>query len=92
MSDSKSKFPDFKEISTMTSKFFKDIKNSIEEIIGDYKKKRDEKPAPQRAKPEHTKPHTATTKTTVEKTPAETKIEKTTKTTKPRKPKEETKD
>lgn len=43
-----SKFPDLKEIGSMASKLFGDVKNSITEIVADYKKKRpkQEKPAP----------------------------------------------
>jgi hypothetical protein len=40
MSDNKSKMPDFKELASMTSKFFKDMKASLGEIIQDYKKGR----------------------------------------------------
>ncbi|MGC1181985.1 hypothetical protein [Legionella sp.] len=40
MSDTKSKFPNFKELSSMTGKLFKDIKTSVGEIIEDYKKTR----------------------------------------------------
>ncbi len=40
VSDLKSKMPDFKEISSMAGKFFKDLKNSIDGIVQDYKKKR----------------------------------------------------
>lgn len=40
MSDFKSKLPDFKELGSMTSKLFKGIKSSVEEIIRDYKEKR----------------------------------------------------
>lgn len=40
MSDFKSKLPDFKELSSMTSKLYKGIKTSVEEIIQDYKQKR----------------------------------------------------
>lgn len=42
MSDFKSKLPDLKELSSMTGKLFKGIKNSVEEIIQDYKSKRAE--------------------------------------------------
>lgn len=42
MSDFKSKLPDFKELTSMTSKLFKGIKSSVEEIIKDYKDKRAE--------------------------------------------------
>lgn len=48
MSDFKSKLPDFNELTSMTGKLFKGIKNSIGEIIHDYKAKR--------AEPEETKP------------------------------------
>lgn len=41
MSNSKSKFPDLKELTAMAGKFFNDIKHSVTEIIADYKKKRD---------------------------------------------------
>lgn len=42
MSDFKSKLPDFKELTSMTSKLYKGIKNSVQEIIQDYKDKRAE--------------------------------------------------
>lgn len=45
MSDLKSKLPDFKEITSIASKLFKDVKTSVCEIIDEYKKKReDEEP------------------------------------------------
>lgn len=40
MSDSKSKFPDLQELASMTSKLFRGVKNSVDEIIQDYKQKR----------------------------------------------------
>lgn len=40
MKDFKEKLPDFKEVTSIASKLFKDVKNSICEIINDYKKKR----------------------------------------------------
>ncbi len=40
MSDFKSKLPNFEEITSMTSKLFKGIKKSVDEIIHDYKEKR----------------------------------------------------
>ncbi|MFA5960112.1 MAG: hypothetical protein WC785_06310 [Tatlockia sp.] len=40
MSDSKSKMPDFKEISAIAGKLFTDIKKSVSEIMDNYKKKR----------------------------------------------------
>jgi len=45
MSDLKSKLPDFKEVTSMATKLFKDVKTSVSEIIGDYKKKRAEEAA-----------------------------------------------
>lgn len=39
MSDFKAKLPDFKEITAMASKLFKDVKTSVCEIIEDYKQK-----------------------------------------------------
>jgi len=39
MSDLKSKLPDLKELGDMTCKLFKDLKNSVKEIITGYKKK-----------------------------------------------------
>ncbi|KTC65914.1 Uncharacterised protein (plasmid) [Legionella adelaidensis] len=42
MSDLKSKLPDLKELGSMTSKLFKDLKSSVGEIIDDYKKKREQ--------------------------------------------------
>jgi len=40
MSDLKSKLPDLEEITSIASKFFTDMKNSVSEIVDDYKKKR----------------------------------------------------
>ena len=40
MSDLKSKLPDLQELSSMTSKLYHGIKNSITEIVHDYKEKR----------------------------------------------------
>lgn len=37
MSDLKSKIPDLNEITSMAGKLFKDVKQSITEIIADYK-------------------------------------------------------
>jgi Sec-independent protein translocase protein TatA len=42
MGDFKSKLPDFKEIGSMATKLFKDVKSSVGEIITDYKEKRAE--------------------------------------------------
>jgi hypothetical protein len=44
MSDFKSKLPDLKELGSMTSKLFRDIKNSVSEIITDYKQKHPPEP------------------------------------------------
>lgn len=38
MSDFQSKLPDFKELSSMAGKLYKDVKTSICEIIAEYKK------------------------------------------------------
>lgn len=40
MSDFKSKLPDLQELGSMTKKLFNGIKNSVGEIIHDYKEKR----------------------------------------------------
>ncbi len=37
MSDIKSKLPDLKELASMTSKLYKDIKASVGQIVQDYK-------------------------------------------------------
>ncbi len=42
MGDFKSKLPDINEIKDITKKLYKDIKNSVAEIITDYKNKRPE--------------------------------------------------
>lgn len=62
MSDFKSKLPDFKELSSMTSKLYKGIKTSVEEIIKDYKQKRaeSETQATEEVRPAETKPTTVT--------------------------------
>ena len=39
MSDIKSKLPDFKELTGMMGKLFKDVKKSVVEIAGAYKEK-----------------------------------------------------
>ncbi|STX50863.1 Uncharacterised protein [Legionella busanensis] len=46
MSDFKSKLPSLQELTHMAGKLFKDVKNSISEIIGEYKQNRtdDEQP------------------------------------------------
>jgi cation transport regulator ChaB len=63
MSDFKSKLPDLKELSSMTSKLFKGLKSSVSEIIKDYKEKRavdptTEEPA-EKVKTEEVKKETA---------------------------------
>ncbi len=40
MSDIKSKLPDFKELTSMTSKLYTDIKKSVGEIVHSYKENR----------------------------------------------------
>lgn len=42
MSDIKSKFPDLKELASMTGKLYSDIKTSVGQIIDDYKALRGE--------------------------------------------------
>ena len=51
MSDLKSKLPDLKEIGEITGKLFNDLKKSVTEIIGDYKKKHAEPAESKEAKP-----------------------------------------
>lgn len=41
MSDFKSKLPDMKELGSMASKLFNGVKQSVTEIVEDYKKKRE---------------------------------------------------
>ncbi|MDI1352255.1 MAG: hypothetical protein PSV35_05720 [bacterium] len=48
MSDFKSKLPDLKELGSMTSKLFNGIKQSVTEIVHDYKQKRAEEDAKQK--------------------------------------------
>lgn len=45
MNDFKSKLPDLKELSSMTSKLFNGLKSTVSEIIHDYKEKRAEEEA-----------------------------------------------
>ena len=42
MSDSKLKMPDFNELTSMAAKLFKDLKTSVNEIIDNYKEKREQ--------------------------------------------------
>lgn len=42
MNDFKSKLPDLKELTSMTSKLFNGLKTTVNEIIHDYKEKRAE--------------------------------------------------
>lgn len=44
MSDFKSKMPDFKEITAWANKLFKDVKDSVGEIVDDYKTRREQEP------------------------------------------------
>lgn len=73
MSDLKSMLPDLKELSSMTGKLFNGIKNTVEEIIEDYKQKRadsgsNEQPAEQA---EEEKPQAAKRKSKSKKLPEE---------------------
>lgn len=76
MSGPKSKLPDFKEVTSMATKLFKDVKTSLTEIIVEYKKKRTEKTKAQ--------PPANTEKVVVKKEKVETITEKTTSPKKPR--------
>jgi hypothetical protein len=81
MSDPKSKLPDFQEVSTMVSKFFKDVKTSLGEIIVEYRKKRKDQPASKStAHKPAAKPHTTSTKAATEEKSVKAK---------PKKPKED---
>lgn len=42
MSDFKSKLPDLKELGSMANTLFNGIKNTVDEIVKDYKQKREE--------------------------------------------------
>jgi len=56
MSDMKSKFPDLKELASMTNKLYTDIKASVGQIIQDYKDiraKAEEEVATKDVKPEN---------------------------------------
>lgn len=64
MSNSKSKFPDLKELANMGNKFLKGLKSSVDEIICDYKKKRGAE------KGAHAATSTAKTASTAKKTTA----------------------
>lgn len=76
MSDFKSKLPDLKELSSMTSKLFNGIKNSVVEIVKDYKEKRANDEA--QAKPAATETTTETVKKTkATATPKETTVSST---------------
>ena len=63
MSDSKSKLPDLKEITSMAGKLFNDIKKSVNEIVADYKKNHSNASgAPRKAAASKTKSTTAKSK------------------------------
>lgn len=49
MGDFKSKLPDLKELGSMTNKLFHGIKSSVNEIVQDYKQKREEQEAQEKA-------------------------------------------
>lgn len=55
MSDFKSKLPDMKDITSITTKLFKDLKNSVTEIITDYKKKHFQEETKKTTKPSSAK-------------------------------------
>ncbi|MFJ1268131.1 hypothetical protein ACD661_06150 [Legionella lytica] len=55
MSEPKSKMPDLKELASMTSKLFGDIKTSVTQIIHDYKEQRAQSDVSEVVKPAETK-------------------------------------
>ena len=70
MSEPKSKLPDFKEITLIAGKLFNDVKKSINEIITDFKKRREEedkvaKPRTASSKPKKTHSEVVVEKETV---------------------------
>ncbi len=67
MGDFKSKLPDLKELGSMTSKLFRDIKNSVSEIITDYKEKHPTPPPEEKAETVVVKETKIEVKETVEK-------------------------
>lgn len=77
MSDFKSKLPDLKELGSMTSKLFKDVKQSVDEIINDYKKKRESTEPVDDVKKTDSQPETKSTETTSKKPSTKTTKEKT---------------
>lgn len=70
MGDFKSKLPDLKELTSMSSKLFNGIKGAVTEIIHDYKEKRAEQEAQ-----EKTGEALKTKEAPVEAKPVETKAE-----------------
>lgn len=54
MSDFKSKLPDLKELASMTSKLFTDIKKSVGEIVHNYKENRAQQEEVEQTKEEAT--------------------------------------
>ena len=84
MGDLKSKLPDLKELGSITSKLFKDLKTSVTEIISEYKQKRElaeddhTKVEPAKVKPVTVKPSTVTARSADAKPKKEaaTKVEK----------------
>ena len=75
MGDFKSKLPDLKEVMQISGKLFKDIKNSVGEIITDYKQKHADTEKSEAAAPA-TKTKPSTKKTTADKTAKDDKAEK----------------
>lgn len=63
MGDFKSKLPDLNELGSMAGKLFKGLKSSVNEIVDDYKKKREDKEGKE-DKENKTSTETKTTKTT----------------------------
>ncbi len=90
MSEPKSKLPDFKEVSTMVSKFFQDVKTSLGEIIVEYRKNRKDHPASKSTAHKSTA-HKPADKSHNSKPTAKEKVEKPVRAPKPNKPKAEPK-
>lgn len=75
MSDFKSKLPDLKEIGDITTKLFKDIKTSIEEIVSTYKKNHPDVPAENQPRTKPVKAKAASEEKPAKKTKSEAEEE-----------------
>ncbi|WP_131750064.1 hypothetical protein [Legionella beliardensis] len=74
MSDFKSKLPSFQEVTHIVGKLFKDVKNSVSEIIDEYKQKRTQEEYTARASSDNVTASNSSTpgqdKATTQSTPA----------------------